>query len=186
MMIVFARCVPTAATKLPDQSTADDTTLGSGDVFEVRVFGEKDMTGDYQVASDGTILFPFLGSLQVGGKETADVAADISRGLVEGGYLKQPQVSVFLKQSNSKRVSVLGAVAKPGTLPIVPGMTVVIAVSQVGGFTALADKDSTVITRRIKGKLERYRIEVSRVTRGDAEDFPLRPGDIVFVPERVF
>jgi polysaccharide export outer membrane protein len=77
-------------------------------------------------------------------------------------------------------------VAKPGTLPIVPGMTLIHAVSQAGGFTALAAKDDTVVTRRVGGKLERYRIEVSRITRGDAEDFSLRTGDIVFVPERVF
>jgi polysaccharide export outer membrane protein len=65
-------------------------------------------------------------------------------------------------------------------------MTVVQAVSNAGGFTPLASKDDTVVTRRVQGKLERYRISVSEVTRGNAEDFPLRAGDIVFVPERVF
>lgn len=164
----------------------EDTTLGSGDVFEVRVFGEKDLTGIHQVAANGTIQFPFLGELQVRGKETSEVAKLIADGLRGGDYLRNPQVSVFLQQSNSKRISVLGAVAKPGTLPIVPGMTLVHAVSQAGGFTALASKDDTVVTRRVGGKLERYRVEVSKITRGDAEDMPLRAGDIIFVPERVF
>ncbi len=185
-LALLEACTPHKTSKLPEQPPAEDTTLGSGDVFEVRVFGEKDLTGDYQVAADGTILFPFLGSVDVGGREASQVATLIAERLAAGGYMKQPQVSVFLKQSNSKRVSVLGAVAKPGTFPIVPGMTLVHAVSQAGGFTPLASKDETVITRRVQGKLERYRVEVSRVTRGDAEDFPLRPGDIVFVPERVF
>lgn len=175
-----------APTRLPDQIPAEDTSLAAGDVFEVRVFGEKDLTGTYQVGADETIRFPFVGSLEVAGKETSDVARMITEGLVTGGYFKDPQVSVVLQESNSKRVSVLGAVAKPGTLPIVPGMTVVYAVSQAGGFSALASKDDTVITRRVGGKLERYRVEVSRITRGDVDDFPLRAGDIVFVPERVF
>lgn len=160
--------------------------MGSGDVFEVRVFGQEDLTGSYQVSPDGTIHFPFLGSLGVVGKNTSEVATMIATGLEQGGFLKEPSVSVFLQESRSKRISVLGAVAKPGSLPIVPGMTVVYAVSQAGGFTALASKDDTVITRRVGGKLERYRVEVSRITKGDAEDFPLRAGDIVFVPERIF
>lgn len=173
-------------TRLPEQVPAEDSSLAAGDTFEVRVLGEKDLTGNYQVGSDGTIQFPFVGTVEVIGKDTSEVARLIADALVKGNYFKEPQVSVFLQESNSKRVSVLGAVAKPGTLPIVPGMTVIYAVSQAGGFTALASKDDTVITRRVGGKLERYRIEVSRISRGDAEDVPLRAGDLVFVPERVF
>jgi len=160
--------------------------MGVGDVFEVRVFGEKELTGKYQVGPDGSINYPFLGRVVVVGKEAVEVAQLISDGLKQGQFLVNPNVSVFVEQSNSKRVSVLGAVGKPGTLAIIPGMTVVQAVSNSGGFTPLASKDDTVVTRRINGKLERYRIPVSDITRGDAEDFPLRAGDIVFVPERIF
>jgi polysaccharide export outer membrane protein len=152
----------------------------------VRVFGEKDLTGKYQVGPDGTIRFPFLGSIAVGGKEADAVARDIGERLKAGQFLLDPHVSVFVEQTNSKRISVLGAVAKPGTFPILPGMTVVQAVSNAGGFTPLASKDDTVVTRRVGKQLERYRISVTQLTRGDADDFPLRAGDIVFVPERVF
>ena len=179
-------CSKPAATRLPTAPPVEDSSLGPGDVFEVRVYGEKDLTGEYQVAGDGTVQYPFIGTLAVSGKDTSQVAEMITDSLVKGGYMREPHVSVFVQASNSKRVSVLGAVSKPGTLPIVPGMTVVYAVSQAGGFTPLASKDDTVITRRVGGKLERYRVELSRITRGDADDFPLRAGDIVFVPERVF
>jgi polysaccharide export outer membrane protein len=155
-------------------------------VFEVRVFGEEKLSGKYQVGPDGTIRFPFLGVLPVKGREAQEVAAAISDALKAKEYLRDPQVSVFVIETNSRRISVLGAVAKPGTFTIVPGMTVVQAVSSAGGFTALASKDDTVVTRRVSGKLERYRVAVSDVTRGAAEDFPLRAGDIVFVPERLF
>ncbi len=173
-----------ATTAVPD--AVEDTTLGAGDVFEVRVFGEKELTGKYQVAPDGSINFPLVGVVAVAGKEATDVANEIAVRLKKGQFLNDAHVSVLVEQSNSKRISVLGAVAKPGTLAIVPGMTVVQAVSQAGGFTNLANKDATVVTRRVNGALKRYRIYVSEIARGEASDFPLRSGDIVFVPERIF
>ena len=187
-MAVSLACTacPAPQSTVPVEVPEEDTTLGPGDVFEVRVLGEKDLTGKYQVSPEGTIRFPFIGTLLVRGKEADTVAREISDALREGQYLLNPQVSIFVDESKSKRVSILGAVAKPGTLPIVPGMTVVQAVSNSGGFTALASKDDTVVTRRVNGKLERYRIPVSDIAKGIVEDFPLRSGDIVFVPERVF
>lgn len=186
LALQIGACRQHPASPLPTQLPAEDTSLGPGDVFEVRVFGEKDLTGKYQVGPEGSIRFPFLGVVQVQGKEADQVAREITVGLKQGKYLLDPHVSVFVEQTNSKRISVIGAVAKPGTFPMIPGMTVVQAVSNAGGFTPLASKDETVVTRRVNGKLERYRILVSDVTRGNADDFPLRAGDIVFVPERVF
>lgn len=184
--VMLGACHKQVTSALPTEVPVEDTTLGPGDVFEVRVFGEKDLTGKYQVGPEGSIRFPFLGVVQVQGKQADEVAGDITARLRDGKFLLNPNVSVFVEQTNSKRISIIGAVAKPGTLPIVPGMTVVQAVSSAGGFTPLASKDDTVVTRRVNGKLERYRISVSEVTRGNADDFPLRAGDIVFVPERVF
>ncbi|MDB4987506.1 MAG: Capsular polysaccharide synthesis enzyme CpsC, polysaccharide export [Myxococcaceae bacterium] len=179
-------CSRSPTTRVPAQAPAEDTTLGAGDVFEIRVFGEKDLSGKYQVAPDGSIRYPFLGPVMVGGKEVWAIEREIAQGLKDGHFLLDPQVSIFVETTNSRRVSVLGAIARPGTFPLVPGLTVVQAVSNAGGFTPLASKDDTVVTRRVDGKLERYRIAVSEVTRGNADDFPLRAGDLVFVPERVF
>jgi protein involved in polysaccharide export with SLBB domain len=186
VLLLLVGCNKGQVSQLPVVPPEEDTTFGAGDIFEVRVLGEKDLSAKYQVGPDGKVLFPFIGSLTVAGKEADQIALEIADKLKEGQYLTNPQVSVILEQSNSKRVSILGAVAKPGTLPIVPGMTVVQAVSTAGGFTNLASKDDTVVTRRVNGELQRYRIPVSDIARGQAEDFPLRAGDIVFVPERVF
>ena len=192
MLLSLAALALIACVRGPEQQAAplvvpeEDTSLGPGDVFEIRVFGEKDLTAKYQVGPDGKIRYPFLGELAVQGKDPQEVALEITEKLKAGQFLRDPHVSVFVEQSNSKRISVLGAVAKPGTFPIIPGMTVVQAVSGAGGFTPLASKDDTVVTRRLDGKLERHRVPVTAVTRGDADDFPLRAGDIVFVPERVF
>ncbi len=164
----------------------DDTILGPGDVFEVTVYGEKELSGKYKVAKDGSIDFPLVGRVVVAGKEPTEVSDDISKQLREGQILRNPQVSVFVTEYASKRVSVVGAVSKPGTFPMSSGLTVVQAISLAGGFTALASRNDTLVTRRDNQKTERFRVPVERVTEGRADDFALQAGDIIYVPERLF
>jgi len=173
------------ATEVPPPAT-DDTTLGPGDTFSVRVYGEEALTGAHQVAPDGTINFPLLGAVQVNGLEPTEVATEIQAELVERDLLRNPHVSVYVEKYASKRVSVVGAVANAGTFPLQPGMTVVQAISMAGGFSSLADRDATVLTRRVGKELVRYRVPVARVTKGQAEDIEVAAGDIIFVPERLF
>jgi len=172
-------------TEVPPPAT-DDTTLGPGDVFSVRVYGEDAMSGSHQVAPDGTIHFPLLGAVQVGGLEPTEVAQKIRSALRDGDLLRDPHVSVYVEAYASKRISVVGAVANPGTFALEPGMTVVQAISMAGGFSSLADRDRTVVTRRIDEEIIRYRVPVARVTKGQAEDIEVAAGDIIFVPERLF
>lgn len=173
------------ATEVPPPAT-DDTTLGPGDVFAVRVYGEEPMSGSHQVAPNGTINFPLLGAVQVEGLEPPQVADRIQTLLKERDLLRNPHVSVYVEQYASKRVSVMGAVANPGTFPLEPGMTVVEAITRAGGFSALADRDGTVVTRRVGAETVRYRVPVARVTKGQARDIEVAAGDIIYVPERLF
>jgi protein involved in polysaccharide export with SLBB domain len=170
----------------PAPAPTEDATLGSGDVFDVRVYGEQDLSGSYRVTRDGTIDFPFIGRTHVAGLEPTEVAEAIRSELRDGGYLQNPQVSIFVREYNSKRVSVVGAVENAGTFPVSSGMTVVHAISLAGGFTALASRNDTVVTRRVGGRLRRFRVRVEDAVEGTANDFPLQPGDIIYVPERIF
>jgi polysaccharide export outer membrane protein len=172
-------------TEVPPPAT-NDTTLGPGDVFTVRVYGEDAMTGSHQISPDGTINFPLLGAVQVNGLEPTEVAQKIQSELVERDLLRAPHVSVYVEEYASKRVSVVGAVANPGAFALAPGMTVVQAISMAGGFSSLADRDATVVTRRVDEELIRYRVPVERVTKGQAADIEVAAGDIIFVPERMF
>ncbi|NOQ83578.1 MAG: polysaccharide export protein [Myxococcales bacterium] len=172
-------------TEVPPPAT-DDTTLGPGDVFSVRVYGEDAMTGSHQVAPDGTINFPLLGAIEVSGLEPTEVAERIQTELRDRDLLRNPHVSVYVEAYSSKRVSVVGAVANPGTFPLEPGMTVVQAISMAGGFSSLANRDGTVLTRHVADEIIRYRVPVARVTKGQAEDIEVAAGDIIFVPERLF
>lgn len=173
------------ATEVPPPAT-DDTTLGPGDVFIVRVYGEEELSGSHQIAPDGTIDFPLLGSVDVNGFEPPAVAAMLQQLLKERNLLRDPHVSVYVEQYASKRVSVVGAVANPGTFPLEPGMTVVQAISMAGGFSSLANRDGTVVTRRVGEDIIRYRVPLDKVTKGQAEDIQVAAGDIIYVPERLF
>lgn len=173
------------ATEIPPRAT-DDTTLGPGDVFRVRVYDEEELSGSHQVAPDGTIDFPLLGSVNVSGLEPPDVADTLQKLLKERRLLRDPHVSVYVEQYVSKRISVVGAVANPGAFRLEPGMTVVQAISMAGGFSSLADRDGTVVTRRVNGQTIRYRVPVAKVAKGQAEDILVAAGDIIYVPERLF
>lgn len=165
---------------------SEDALLGAGDVFEVRVYGEKELSGEYRVGPDGSVDYPFVGKVEVKGMAPSDVSKRIADLLREGDYLRSPQVSVFVKEYTSKRISVSGAVGKDGTFPITSGLTVVQAISLAGGFTPLASQNDVVVTRRIDGKLKRYHIRVEDISEGRADDFVLQAGDIIYVPERLF
>jgi polysaccharide export outer membrane protein len=173
------------ATEVPPPAT-DDTTLGPGDVFSVRVYGEDSMSGNHQVAPDGTINFPLLGPVPVQGLEPPEVADKLQKLLRERDLLRNPHVSVYVEQYASKRVSVMGAVANPGTFPLEPGMTVVEAITRAGGFSALADQNGTIVTRKLGDETVRYRVPVARVSKGQAQDIEVAAGDIIYVPERLF
>jgi polysaccharide export outer membrane protein len=87
---------------------------------------------------------------------------------------------------NSKRISVIGAVNNPGNYPISPGLTALQAVGLAGGTTDLANRDGAIITRRVDGEMRRYSVPLDRITVGTSDDFAVRAGDIIFVPERPF
>lgn len=160
------------------------SALGPGDVFEVRVFGEPDLTGVYRVAIDGTIAFPLVGTVALGGLTAPEAGVAIAGAL--GRYVRQPSVSVFVKEYNSKKVYVFGEVKKPGTFPYEDGMNIIQVITLAGGFEKVADKNGISVTRTIDGREQRTRVPVKEIGEGKAPNFRLEPGDIVFVPESIF
>ncbi|MDQ3030801.1 MAG: polysaccharide export protein [Myxococcota bacterium] len=186
LLAVLPACGPGTRSIRPEAVGQNDTSLGVDDVFEVRVFGEAELSGSYRVGQDGTIDFPLIGEVTVLGAEPRAVAALVATRLREGGVLVAPQVSVFVQEYNSKRFSVLGAVGTPGNFEMRSGMTVVQAIGLAGGFSNLANRDGTYVTRQVSGRAQRFSVPVDRITSGQEEDFPLQAQDIVYVPERIF
>lgn len=162
------------------------TEIGPGDVFGVEVTGEKDLPKEYRVQPDGTIRFPYIGRVKVAGLEPQAVEDLLRTQLIDQKILQNPQVTLFVKQYNSKKVSVIGAVNKPGSLPWTEGMKIVDAISQAGWFTSIADSDHVVLTRivgRTKKTVTAY-ISVDAITDGQQPDVPLQAGDTIKVEQR--
>lgn len=164
---------------------ATDTSLGVGDSFEVRVFGEPDLSGLFKVGVEGNVNYPLVGVLHVAGLD-AQAAAQAIAGKLKEGILRDPQVTVLIREQTSKKVHVLGQVGHPGTFNFTPSMSVIEAITAAGGFTALAAKNDTTITRSDAGKKTIVRVPVADIGEGKAPNVYLQPGDIISVPERIF
>jgi polysaccharide export outer membrane protein len=164
---------------------APEERLGIDDVFEVRVFAEPDLSAVYRIAADGTIDYPFAGRISVVGLRSGDVQELIANKL-QDGYVKHPQVSVMVTEWNSRKVSVIGQVQKPGAVVYFPNMTVVDAIAGAGGFTPIAAKNSVTLRREVKGTVESRNCSVADISEGRAPNVVLRPGDILVVEERLF
>lgn len=170
------------------QSKKVDYRISGADLLNITVFGEKDMDRQARVGQNGVISFPLVGTVKVGGLTVPEAEAALAGKL--GDFLKNPQVTIFIKEYGNKKVFVFGQVTKPGAveLPTETKMTVLEAISQAGGFTPIAAPDRTKVVRLVDGKSVSFIVEVSAITkRGEKQkDLPLEPNDIVFVPESFF
>ncbi len=175
----------TGAPNLPPP--AQSTVVGPGDLFEVSVMGEKDIPKTFRVQPDGSVDFPYVDRLVVAGLEPQQIEEAIKKALVDRKILSDPQVTLVVTQYNSKKVSIVGAVQKPGSLPWSEGMKLVDAISLSGGLTALADGDHVRITRLVSGnKTVTATVSVDDITDGKLGDVPLQAGDTIKVDQRVF
>jgi protein involved in polysaccharide export with SLBB domain len=180
-----SRAHPGPPTNLPPPTPS--TTVGPGDVFEVSVLGEKDLPKEYRVQPDGSVGFPYLDRVKVAGLEPQQIEDLIKSELVARKILVTPQVTLVVKQYNSKRISIIGSVNKPGSLPWTEGMKLVDAISLSGGFTSLADANHVLLTRLVAGgKTVTATISVDDITDGKQADIPLQAGDTIKVDQRVF
>jgi protein involved in polysaccharide export with SLBB domain len=159
--------------------------IGIDDTFEVRVYGETELTGTFRVATDGTVDYPLAGRVMVAGLRTGEIQQLIV-GKLKDKYLKDPQVVVTVKDRNSQKIAVLGQVTKPGQVPYYPNMTIVDAIASAGGFTGIAAKNSVNLRREAGGKIEMHTYPVADISEGRSPNVMVLPGDVLVVDERVF
>jgi len=160
------------------------TPIGVGDVFELRVYREKELTGIHRVSIDGTVDIPLVGRIRVE-QLSRDEAVDLLRSKLEQ-FIKAPQVSIFVKERKSKRIFVFGQVKKPGTFEFESNMNIIQAITLAGGFDKLADQNGAYVNRIIEGQEKRIEVSVKDIGRGQATNFLLQAGDIVYIPESLF
>ncbi|MGC2396305.1 MAG: polysaccharide biosynthesis/export family protein [Rhodomicrobium sp.] len=154
--------------------------IGPRDVIEVTVFKVQDLSKVVQVSEAGTINYPLVGEVEAGGKTAREIEQDLTK-LLGAKYLQNPQISVFVKEYNSQRITVEGAVKKPGVYPIVGGMSLLQAVATAGGFDNNAE-ETILLIRQNNGKSSAGRFDVSQMRKGKAEDVQLEAGDVIIAP----
>lgn len=160
--------------------------IGPGDILDIKVFGERSLSGKYQVGPQGNIVFPLIGKVMAMGHNIISLSEEIAEKLSEG-YVNNPQVTLSIAEFVSNRIYVLGQVKKAGKFPMLDQMSVVEAITLAGGFTRYADTTRVIVTRKSRaGKENRYNIDIEKIVKGKQENFYLKTGDIVFVTERFF
>ena len=173
----------------PDSTSASgaytgvsDYRIGPLDLLEVIVFQVEDMDREIRVNSSGFISLPLIGSLQAGGKTVQELEYEIAEKLSQT-YLQNPQVSVFVKEFTSQRVTVDGAVKKPGIFPITGRTTLLQVVALSEGLDVLADPRAVVVFRTIEGQRMAALFDLVQIRSGETED-PQIYGDDVIVVEQ--
>jgi polysaccharide export outer membrane protein len=160
--------------------------IGPGDIFTLEIVGEKELPREFQVASDGTADLPYVQTIEVAGREPQEVARLVRQLLIDRKVLVDPIVVVQVREYNSRSVIVLGQVAKPGSFPLTPGLTLLQVISLAGGLTAIANDDRVSLTRKAGKTTKTVVLSVDRITEGNAQDVPLQAGDRIYVYERLF
>ena len=184
LLLACAASIDNSQVRLPDP--VESTTLGPGDVFTMDVVGEPDLPRDFQVASDGSVDFPYVHRLRVQGLEPQEVARAVRERLIAQRILTDPSIIVSVKEYNSKRITVLGQVQRPGSFSLTPGMTLVQAISLAGGLNAIANGERVNLTRKDRQRTTTVVLSFDSITEGRSPDLPLQAGDQIYVHERVF
>jgi polysaccharide export outer membrane protein len=198
LISVFAMLVACTTTQPPDEASTDaplgmttgEYRIGVDDRLQISVWRNPELSIAVPVRPDGMISMPLIGDVRAGGMTANDVAKDIKERL--SSYIRDPSVAVIVADLRShefiSRVRVTGAVRTPRSFPYRQGMTVMDAVLEAGGVSEFASPNRTKLYRKTKSGTEVYDLMLGDIlTKGRLEsNYPLHPGDVITVPERLF
>lgn len=162
---------------------ASDYRIGGNDLISISVFGVDALSKEVRVNAKGQISLPLIGTVNAGGLTTAELEALLKSKYSEN-YLQNPQVSVFVKEFASQRVTMEGALKKPGVIPISGKITLLQAIALAGGIDEkIADPRGIVIMRQVNGRRMAAAYDLRMLRNGSIEDPQLYGDDIVVVEE---
>lgn len=161
--------------------TLDEYRIGPSDLIEISVFQVPDLSRTVRVSTQGALTLPLVGRVEAGGLTAQELEALIAKKLSEN-YLQDPQVSVFIKEYISQRVTVEGSVNKPGVFPISGKTTLLQAIAMAGGLDKLANQNDIMLFRdRKDGTRETIPFDLEPIRKGEAPDPVLSTSDVVVV-----
>jgi polysaccharide export outer membrane protein len=180
--------------KSPDQ-TVLAYTVTLTDLLRVDIYQEEDLRTMSRVDAKGNINLPLVGEVRVVGLTVSAAQKAVENAYRDGRYLRNPQVTINIESYASREVSIQGQVRSPGRypLPIETNMSVLELVTKAGGFTDTAKGTAVNITRiTADGKKQVFTVDVDSMLKGKDKasisdnSLVIQPGDIVYVPERIF
>ncbi|WP_374337799.1 polysaccharide export protein EpsE [Methyloversatilis sp.] len=170
---------------VPHTSAADarEYVLGSGDVIRVTVFQNPDLTVETRVTENGSITYPLIGGVNVGGLTLQATEKLIADKLRDGGFVLKPQVNVLLLQIRGNQVSVLGLVNRPGRYPLEIANTRVSDMLATAGGAAIGGADVVTLVGTRNGEPFRVEIDIPSLFDPDGikADIPVQGGDILYI-----
>lgn len=169
-----------------ERSGVSTYTVGPRDLLKVQVYEDDKLSGDRRVAEDGTISMPLLGDIQVAGKTPAEIAAQLKR-LLEEKYMQRASVDVQIQEFQSRPISVLGAVQRPGNLAFSGRGTLLEALTAAGGLSESHGRYLYVLRRADNGLSDQVAIDLNELlAQGDPRaNIPIFANDLINVPPAV-
>ena len=164
-----------------------DYRIGTGDLMNILVYGEPDLTAIARVSNEGFIHLPLIGRVEASGSTVPELKSRIEARLREG-YLVHPDVQIILQEYKQDVVHLMGQVGTPGPYRVTHSDTLMGTISKAGGFTPIARRNKVKIIRRENGGSRVFYVDTRRITKEGhlQEDVLLMPGDVIVVPERFF
>jgi polysaccharide biosynthesis/export protein len=168
----------------PSATNVDDADyhIAALDMLEVSVFQAPELSKTVRVAADGRISLPLIGEVMASGKSAHQLETEVASKL-GAKYLQSPEVSVFVKDAVSQRVTVEGAVAKPGIYPLTGETTLMQVIVLSGGLNEIADNKAIVVFRNTGGKRQAAVFDYKAIRKGTIDDPVMQGGDIVAVDQ---
>jgi polysaccharide biosynthesis/export protein len=156
--------------------------IGPEDLLDISVWKEPELTRTVPVRPDGKISLPLLNDVQAAGQTPTDLAAHLTESLRR--FVNNPQVTVIVTAINSQRIYLLGEVTRPGAYPLLPGMTVLQALSGAGGLTQYARTQKIYVLRDGEGGPTKVLFNYKNFLNGKnpEQNVPLQVGDTIVVP----
>ena len=171
------------ASPAANKKAAEDTSylLGAGDVLKITVYNNPDLSLETKVSEAGTISYPLIGDVQVVGLTVSAAEKRLAKLLDSGGFVKKPQINILVTLYQSKMISVLGSVLKPGRYPLDRATNLADMLALVGGATADGSDLVTIISKKGKKEYDLHNI----VDKGEsAQNIALEGGEIIYVHAR--
>lgn len=165
----------------PAAVTDDSYRIGIEDELLISVWREPELSGQVVVRPDGVITVPLVNDIKVVGLSTPQLAKVLTDKLRP--FVTEPQVTVVVRSIHSRKVFLVGQVARPGELPLNNNMTIMELLAEAGGLSPYAKSKSIYVIRTTKGKSEKLPFNYKDALKGKGKsDFQLQPGDMIVVP----